>query len=567
MAGSAAIAPSTGFGPLQIAVVRQRIAAATALETWLEAEREQLFLWLPVTFGVGVVAWDALPDPARWSAFMLAAIAISLLGWMTGPGGRIGRMMLVGGMATALGCGAIWWRAERVAAPVLAGAVTTRFDGRVVAVEPLPARGLVRWLLATDAGAGLPRRVRVNVPDTVVASGGGAHVAAGDRVRVRARLMPPAAPAVPGAYDFQRAAWFAGVGATGRAFDVEPLSRQAGEGASLRQRLARHIVASVEGRGGAIAATLATGDRGAIAEEDGEAMRRAGLAHLLSISGLHVAAVSAAAMFVGLRILALSPVLALRWRLPVVAALAGAVAAVGYTWLTGAAVPTIRSCVAALLILAGMAMGREAVTLRLVAMGALVVLLAWPETLAGPSFQLSFAAVVAIVALHEHPRARALFARREEGHARRLVRAIASLLLTGLAVEAALMPIAIYHFHKAGLYGAAANIVAIPLTTFVIMPAEGLALLLDLLGLGAPGWWVVGHALSLLLWIAHKTADAPGSVATLAAMPGGAFAAMILGGAVGRDLADTGSLAGGRSDDDGRGLGDREPLSGSDRDG
>ena len=120
---------------------------------------------------------------------------------------------------------------------------------------------------------------------------------------------------------------------------------------------------------------------------------------------------------------------------------------------------------------------------------------------------MSFAAIVAIVALHEHPRARAWFARRDEGWPARIGRALFALVLTGLAVEIALMPIALFHFHKAGLYGALANVVAIPLTTFVIMPLEALALLFDLAGLGAPFWWLTGQALSFLLWLAHAAGD------------------------------------------------------------
>jgi competence protein ComEC len=198
--------------------------------------------------------------------------------------------------------------------------------------------------------------------------------------------------------------------------------------------------------------------------------------------------------------------------------------------LTGAEVPTIRSCAAALLVLLALSLGREAITLRLVAAGAFLVLLLWPESLAGPSFQLSFAAVTAIVALHESPRVRGWFKQREEGMGRRFLRWLGALLLTGIAVELALMPIGLYHFHKAGVYGALANIVAIPLTTFVIMPLEALALALDVAGLGPPVWWLTARALDLLLWLAHTTASAPGAVAALPAMPGGAYALIVAGG-------------------------------------
>jgi len=214
----------------------------------------------------------------------------------------------------------------------------------------------------------------------------------------------------------------------------------------------------------------------------------------------------------------------------VIAALAEAAAAIGYTLLTGSQVPTIRSCVAALLVLVALAMGREAMTLRLVATGAMCVMLVLPESAAGPSFQLSFAAITAIMAFHEHPAIRTFFGAHDEGRVRKLGRGVASLLLTGLLVEVALMPIAVFHFHKSGLYGAFANIVAIPLTTFVVMPLEALALLLDVGGMGAPVWWLVQASLDALLWLAHRVADAPGSVRASPAMPSAAFALMVVGG-------------------------------------
>src|SRR3546814_3727360 len=121
---------------------------------------------------------------------------------------------------------------------------------------------------------------------------------------------------------------------------------------------------------------------------------------------------------------------------------------VGYTLLTGSEVPTIRSCVAALLVLGGLALGREAITLRLIASGAIFVMLFWPEAVAGPSFQLSFAAVTAIVALHEHRRFHALVERRDEGLIARFCRSLLALFLTGIAVELTLSPIALYHRSK-----------------------------------------------------------------------------------------------------------------------
>ncbi|UZK67117.1 ComEC/Rec2 family competence protein [Sphingomonas sp. M1-B02] len=498
------------------------------VERWLEAEREQLVLWLPVMLGAGIVAWFLLPDAGRWIGFIAGGGAIGLVGVAASGAGRAARVVAIAGLAMAAGCLLVWWRAERVAAPVLARPAVVSLTGRVERVEALPARDMVRVTLVPLGRADLPSLVRVNLAEADAPKG----LARGAVVRLRARLMPPPPPSVPGAYDFARVAWFMGLGATGKGFaPIEVVRAGDPPGSDLRARLSGHIHGQIPGSGGGIASALATGDRGAIDDADAEAMQRSGLAHLLSVSGLHVTAVTAAAMLVVLRLLALSPTLALRWRLPLVAAGAGALAAVGYTLLTGAEVPTIRSCVAALLVLLALSLGREAITLRLVAAGALLVLLLWPEALAGPSFQLSFAAVTAIVALHESPRVRGWFARQEgDGFGRRLLRGLGSLLLTGVAVELALMPIALFHFHQAGLYGALANIVAIPLTTFVIMPLEALALTLDLVGFGAPVWWLTARALDLLLWLAHTTASAPGAVAALPAMPGGAYALLVGGG-------------------------------------
>jgi competence protein ComEC len=506
--------------------------ASERLEAMADAEREQLPLWLPVGLMLGIGAWFWLPDPNGWAAFLAFASAAAL-GLLAAAGRRRwGRALAIFSLAAALGCALIWVRSESVAAPRLDRQGVAHFTAEILTVEQLPAREMVRMMLAPRGSPELPPRLRVNV-DREKAS---AELRPGAVIRVRAWLMPPAPMSVPGAYDFARSAWFQRIGATGRSLGdievVEP-ARDRGWRAAMarwRERLSAHVRSSLGGPEGEIAATLATGDRGGISLEDAEAMRRSGLAHLLSISGLHVTAVVAAAMLLALKLLALSPRLALRWPLVLIAAGFGAAAGLGYTLLTGAEVPTIRACAAAMLVLAGIALGREALTLRLIAVGALVVLLFWPESLAGPSFQLSFAAVTAIVALHDHPRIRALLSRRDEGFPRRLGRILLGLLLTGFAVEAALAPIALFHFHQAGLYGALANIIAIPLTTFVIMPFEALGLLFDLVGLGAPFWWAAGQGLSLLLWIARVTAASPGAVALLPTMPAGAFALMLAGG-------------------------------------
>ena len=522
-------APSTAFSKLQTFAAPAKRFILERLENQLESERDQIALWVPVSIGTGIALWFLLANSAFWISSLILCLGVMAVGKLLFGQTRIGGVLFWFALMTAVGCAAIWFRSAYVASPVLERPTVAVFSGRIEKVEPVSSRDIVRVTLETADSNDLPPRVRVNIPIARADDG----LQPGALIKLRARLMPPAMASLPGAYNFVERAWFMGLGATGQALgEVEIIEAVHGQWpfSKWRLQLSGHVRSQMSAGPGAIAATLATGDRGAISEADAEAMRASGLAHLLSISGLHVTAVVGATYLLVLKLLALSPLLALRFRLPIVAASAAAIAALAYTLLTGAQVPTIRACVAALLVLTALIMGRSAITLRMVAAGALFVLLIWPESLIGPSFQLSFAAVTAIIALHEIPWMKELIRRREENFMRRTGRVILSLFLTGLAVEIALMPIALYHFHKAGLYGALANIVAIPLTTFVIMPLEALALLMDVAGLGAPIWWLCDLALASLLSLAHFVSSRPGAVTLLPTMPIGAFAITVIGG-------------------------------------
>jgi competence protein ComEC len=496
------------------------------LEKFLERERAQLPPWFAVGFGTGIAAWHALGGPGGWAGFLCLAASLVLAGFGLGRG-RVGRALGWFALACLLGCVLIWARAEWLAAPRLERPRIASFEGRVERSETLVARDSVRLTLVT-AATDLPPRVRVSVPSSAAPE----DLARGAVVRVRARLAPPPPMALPGTYDFARDAWFRQIGAVGKAFGpVEVVRAAPGQTLdSIRHRLAGHIRERAGERSSGIAVALVTGDQNSVSEADAEAMRASGLTHLLSVSGLHIAAVVGFAMLLSLKLLAFSEYLALRYNLVLVSAGIAAAAGIAYTLLTGAQVPTVRSCVAAVLVLLGIALGRDAISIRLVAVGALIVLLFRPESLAGASFQMSFAAVTAIIALHSTGWAKRLFYRRDEGMFARAGRALLAILLTGLAVEFALIPFALFHFHRAGLYGVAANVIAIPLTTFVIMPLEASALLLDSIGLGRPLWWLAGLAIDFLLRLAHSVAAAPGAVALLPSMPRWAFGLIVAGG-------------------------------------
>ncbi len=504
------------------------------LENILEDAGFERAPWLAVALAAGIAAWFVLDAPWQWAAAIGAGLLLALTGWhwtTQEERVRLGMASVGLGLAFALGVGLIWSRSAVVGAEAFEYPRVIHFNGQILDREDQPARERVRLVLAMrDAETGQARKVRVNLDaedarDTYVE---------GAVVRLRARLMPPAPPMVPGAYDFARAAWFMGLAGTGSVIGpvdlVSPAPPNSDPISALQRILSAHVRANVSGSEGTIAAAFASGDRGAIAERDEEAMRDSGLTHLLSISGLHVSAVIAGAYFLAIKLLALWPWLALRVRLPVVAAGIGALAGIGYTLLTGAEVPTVRSCAAALLVLGALALGRQALSLRMVALAAAFVLFLWPESLAGPSFQMSFSAVLAIVALHNCEPVKEFLAAREESWLARTARRGTMLLVTGLVIEFALMPIVLFHFHRAGVYGAFANVVAIPLVTFVSMPLIALALLLDLVGLGKPVWWLAEISLDQLLDIAHWTSAQPGAVKLLPQMSYATFAMFVTGG-------------------------------------
>jgi len=492
--------------------------------------------WLVIVFAAGIACWFMLDTPWQWCAAIGLAL-IAALGSLfpaRGDGAELAhlrRAVTMAALAFAAGILVVWTRSGMVGAEPIEHPRVELIQGYVLEREDQSAQGRVRLTLAVrDASAGVARKYRINVPLDRASPA----MVEGAMLRMRVRLMPPAPPMLPGSYDFARAAWFQGLAATGSvlgAIEIVEAATEETRISAIQHALANHVRGRVDGSAGGIAAAFASGDRGGISEADELAMRDSGLTHLLSISGLHVSAVIGAAWLLAIKLLALWPWFALRVRLPVVAASCGAFAGIGYTMLTGAEVPTVRSCAAAILVLIALALGRDALSLRMVAVAGFFVLLLWPESLMGPSFQMSFAAVLAIVTLHTSSGVRAFLAPREmEPRFARFARSGAMLLVTGVVIELTLMPIVLFHFHRAGIYGALANVVAIPLVTFVSMPLIALALMLDMIGLGAPAWWLVERSLDLLLALAHFVSGQPGAVKLMPQMGASTFALFIAGG-------------------------------------
>lgn len=497
-------------------------------------ERERWPLWVPVFLGIGIAIYFALPaEPAPWNGGLAFLVSMALV-----AAARRNAAALVAGLACALvagGFGAAQLRSHLVAAPVLQGHYGPALvSGVVVQVEELPdgARVTLEQVkLAGYASERTPQRIRVSLRPadrpTVAA-----------RIEVFAKLSPPFAPAMPGAFDFQRSAWFKGLGATGFALGPMRLAPDTAvssvrlDMASLRYRVAARIRQSLPGQTGAVAAALLTGDRSAISQSTLHSMRDSGLAHLLAISGLHLGLV-AATLFFGVRaVLALSERLALRHPIKKWAAGAAIAGSLGYLLLAGAPVPTQRAFLMTGLVLTAVLLDREAISMRLVAWAAVAVLLLAPESLLGASFQMSFAAVVALVAFYEAARGRMqrLRSNLSGGLLGRSAVYAVGVAATTIIASVATGLIGLHHFGRIAVYGLPANLLAVPVTALWIMPWAVISVLLMPFGLDGPGLVAMGWGIDAVLQIAETVAGWPGSVRHVPAMPMSGLVLVALGG-------------------------------------
>lgn len=429
-------------------------------------------------------------------------------------------LVVLMGAAVAGGCASVLLRAQAVAAPVIAADGGPRqLAGTIIDIDRAQS-GAWRATLDVQGIDGLsadetPRRVRISLREDRAP-------AVGTRLSCLATLNPPPAPVVPGAYDFARAAWFKQLGGVGYALKpctALPAAPATGMPARFAEALAaaRQSTAAglAEGHGGAggFLAAIATGDRSWLDPVDVEALQASGLAHIVSVSGLHVALVSGLVFLAVWRGLALWPWIALRVDARKPAAAAAFAAALAYTIFTGAEAPAVRACVMTAVVLGAVLLERQGVTRRGLAIAALLILAVRPESAMEPGFQMSFLATLALVSLWEaaRPGATGTFAilRDPRGW-------IVATLLAGAVAGAATAPIAASVFHRVSPWSMAANLMSAPLQDFVVAPAALTAVVLSPLGWDEPFWQLARWGLDRILDIAHWVAVWPGAGATVA---------------------------------------------------
>jgi competence protein ComEC len=509
--------------PWTFAWPRPGFAASQELRQWLLAEvgAGRLLPWIAIAFGCGIVVYfTADHEPVWW-----VALPLSLFGVMASVFVRrraVAFPIVVGLTAAVAGFATAALKTAIIEHPVLHYPTTSVTVAGYVEVREERER-TDRFVLRVERIDGnrindKPQRVRLSVRK-------GTAPAVGAFVEAKARLDPPLQPLRPGGYDFARDLYFQRIGASGFVLGAIKTATPAGAPGvllhasafvqGLRDSIDARIRAVVPGDTGSIASALITGKRDAITKPVNDAMYISSLAHVLSISGYHMAVVAGVVFFVLRAFLALIPGLANRRPIKKWSAFVALIAAALYLVLSGAEVATQRSFIMIAIVLVGVMLDRPALTMRTLTVAALLVLVLAPEAVVHPSFQMSFAATLALLAVYQHGLPWTTAGADTSLGARVALwggREIASLILASLVAGLATTPYAAYHFHRLAPYGVIANLLAMPVVSAWVMPMGLLGLIAIPFGFDSALWRLMGYGIDWMDTVALWVASLPGAV-------------------------------------------------------
>ena len=455
-------------------------------------------LWLPVFLGLGICLYFSLPfEPPLWIAgggmfvFGVTLVFVRL---------QLLRLLCLSiGMMT-LGFSVALFRTYLLHTQMLHYPLPPLIlEGCVNQVElkPIQQGTFYQRLILTNLKAKtaekLPSKIRLSL------RGKRERLWPGQIIRLKAKLNPILESSLPRGFDFRRQAYFNGIGATGFALSSPELI---GYETNWRMHLERrreeitaYFLTHLPAPSGAIAAALVTGDKAAIPEDVRERFINSGLAHILAISGLHLTIIAGVVFMVIRRSIALIPPLCLAYNSKKMAAMGTILMTLFYLILSGFGIPAQRAFIMITVVMGAILMDRTALSMRTVALAASIILISMPESLLGPSFQLSFAAVVSLVAGYEawkNPMAHWIMG---GGVFRKGLVYAGGLVFTSMLATLATLPFTIYLFHRFSLHAIEANLVAIPLTSLILMPSALLTCLLTPIGLGESPLWVFEKSL------------------------------------------------------------------------
>jgi competence protein ComEC len=512
---------------------------AARLREWIAAEAGagRLLPWVPVAFGIGIAFYfTADHEPVAWVA-AVTAIGLCLAAYLARRKKFFAVAVLIAAMSAGFATATL--RTAHIGHGVLARPMFGVSLSGFVETRDIRER-TDRFVLRVTQMESPRSQIKLERVRLSVRKGTAPEV--GSFVELKARLQPPLAPLRPGSYDFGRDMYFQGIGAsgfvTGAIKTVEPpvsgglALRYAAFMQGLRDAIDARIRTTLDGDKRAIATALLTGRRDAITTPVNDAMFISGLGHVLSISGYHMAVVAGVAFFVVRALLALIPALTTGFPIKKWAAAAALAAAAFYLLLSGSDVATQRSFFMTAVVLIAVMVDRRAVTFRTLAVAAMIVLALAPEALVHPSFQMSFAATLGLVALVQIGMPR-LFASPDNSATAKVAlwggREIMTLALASLVAGFSTTPYAAFHFHRVTPYGVLANLAAMPVVSAVVMPAGMLGLLAMPFGLDRVFWWLMGVDIDWMIVVTEWVAGLPGAIGRMAAFGTGPMIAASAG--------------------------------------
>ena len=496
-------------------------------------EQSRHILWLPVLFGLGIGLYFALDfEPSLWLGLIILE-ALILFIWFKRFNAQA--LFVLGIFLTvALGYAdaslQAVYHSKQVEPP--SAQELTYLQGRIKTLE-YNAKGHVRLLLTDVSDFENSRkglyRVTLNTGEALFQTG--------VCVEMVATVSKPALPAMPHGYQFDRKAFFEGISAVGftnSAVYQVPCATHPFRLSEFLEKIRTRVVSKIEkslpaDEAGIVAALIA-GYRAKVSTALYEKYRDAGLAHFLSISGLHIGLIAAMAFFVLRLLMAFIPRLALQYDSRKPAAVFAILMSFLYLLISGMGIPAQRAFLMALIVFAGILFSREAVSMRTAAIAALVMLVISPQILISAGFQMSFAAVVVLIAFYERYARplHAFFAK--EGLIYTFLAYFVGLLATAFVAGLATMPFTIYHFNQIAVYSLLGNLLAGPIIGFVVMPFVLVSLVLLPFGLAKFPLYIVGFGIKILNDLTAFIAGLPHAGFEVMSMPLWGLIFIVLGG-------------------------------------
>jgi len=510
------------------------------LKNCFYSEQSRWILWLPVGFGTGIGIYFALPtEPSPWIILTILELLL-VMAYLLRHRHKLLHFLLI---PAIIACGFANIQLQTLyLSRHLPKVEESRIyiSGRIAGIDK-NYRGNPRLFLK-DMQNFAEEKIKGTYRLSLIRPQLGLEV--GQCVEMVAEIAPPFKTGFVGGFQFDRQLFFNKINATGYIpSEVLPIECPANNRihiadylAKLRRKISNYISSVLPEDEAAVAVALVAGDRGKMNRNLVQAYRDSGLAHFLSISGLHMSMLAGLMFFFIRFLMALASPLALRYDSKKIAAYGALFISTVYLFISGAAIPTQRAFIMTFVVLLAVLFDRRAISMRTLAWAAMIVLLIAPQALISASFQMSFAAVVALVAFYERYAAKInhFCSIRGENPAFKFGRIIVlyflGVVISDLVASLATMPYAIYHFNRIALYTSLTNVIAGPIIGFVIMPFVLLSLLAMPFGLAWLPLKLVGFGIGILNTLTCWVSSLSHAGVEIVSMPTWGMAILTFGG-------------------------------------